>query len=102
MTALERLAVTIESRRTADPERSWTARLLAGPKEKTIEKFGEEAIEAIIAAGTGHKDRLVAESADVLYHLIVMLAAHKITLKDVLGELERREGISGIEEKASR
>lgn len=102
MTVLERLADTIEARRTADPEVSWTARLLAGPKENAIEKFGEEAVEAIVAAGSGQKDRLVAESADVLYHLFVMLAAHEVSLSDVLDELERREGLSGIAEKASR
>ncbi len=102
MTVLERLAATIEARRAADPEESWTARLLMGPKEKTIEKFGEEAVEAIVAAGVDQKDRLVAESADVLYHLLVMLAAHDVTLSDVLSELERREGLSGVAEKASR
>ncbi len=102
MTVLERLAATIEARRSADPERSWTAKLLLGPKEKAIEKFGEEAIEAVVAAGTGRRDRLVSEAADVLYHLLVMLAAHGISLEDVLGELERREGMSGIAEKASR
>ncbi len=102
MTVLERLAATIDTRRTADPEVSWTARLLLGPKEKTIEKFGEEAIEAIVAAGTGRRDRLVAESADVLYHLLVMLAAHEISFGDVISELERREGLSGVAEKASR
>lgn len=102
MTVLERLAATIEARRTADPEVSWTARLLLGPKEKAVEKFGEEAIEAIVAAGTGRRDRLVAESADVLYHLLVMLAAHEVSVKDVMSELERREGLSGVAEKASR
>lgn len=102
MTVLERLAATIEARRTADPEESWTARLLIGPKDKAIEKFGEEAVEAIVAAGVGERDRLVSESADVLYHLLVMLAAHEVTLSDVLSELERREGLSGIAEKAGR
>jgi len=102
MTVLERLADLVETRRTADPEVFWTARLLAGPKEKAIEKFGEEAVEAIVAAGTGDRDSLVGEAADVLYHLLVMLAAHDITLGDVFGELERREGLSGIAEKASR
>ena len=102
MSALERLAAMIEAHRTADPEESWTARLLVGPREKAIEKFGEEAVEAIVAAGTGDRDHLVAEAADVLYHLLVMLAAHRVPLADVLSEPERREGVSGIEEKAGR
>lgn len=102
MSMLERLAATIEARKTADPEESWTARLLVGPREKAIEKFGEEAVEAIVAAGTGDRDHLVAEAADVLYHLLVMLSAHEVPFADVLDELERREGVSGIAEKASR
>ena len=102
MTALERLAATIESRRGADSDTSWTARLLASGPAKAAEKFGEEAVEAIVAAVSGSREELTAESADVLYHLLVMLAARDVSLAEVLGELERREGISGIEEKASR
>ncbi|SEH61909.1 phosphoribosyl-ATP diphosphatase [Paracoccus alkenifer] len=102
MSALERLAATIATRRGADPESSWTARLLASGPEKCAEKFGEEAIEAIIEAVRGDRARLTAEAADVLYHLLVMLAARGVTLAEVLAELERREGVSGISEKASR
>lgn len=102
MTALERLAATIDSRRGADPSSSWTAQLLAKGPEKCAEKFGEEAVEAIIEAVRGDRDKLVAEAADVLYHLLVMLAARGVTLADVESELDRREGRSGIDEKASR
>jgi phosphoribosyl-ATP pyrophosphohydrolase len=102
MTPLERLAETIESRRGADPETSWTARLLGRGPGKAAEKFGEEAIEAVVAAASGSREQLTAEAADVLYHLLVMLAARDITLAEVLEELEQREGRSGIDEKASR
>ncbi|SIS54246.1 phosphoribosyl-ATP diphosphatase [Phaeovulum vinaykumarii] len=102
MTALDRLAATIESRRGADPETSWTAKLLAKGPEKCAEKFGEEAVEAIIEAVRNDRARLTAEAADVLYHLLVMLAARDVRLADVLAELERREGTSGIAEKAAR
>jgi phosphoribosyl-ATP pyrophosphohydrolase len=102
MNALERLAATIESRRGADPGTSWTAKLLAKGPEKCAEKFGEEAVEAIIEAVKGNRDRLTAEAADVLYHLLVMLAARDVSLADVLAELERREGVSGVDEKAAR
>jgi phosphoribosyl-ATP pyrophosphohydrolase len=99
---LERLAATIAGRKGADPDTSWTARLLAGGPEKCAEKFGEEAVEAIIEAVKGDRDRLTAEAADVLYHLLVMLAARDVSLADVLAELDRREGTSGIAERASR
>ena len=102
MTPLQILAATIESRRGADPDSSWTAKLLAKGPEKCAEKFGEEAIEAIIEAVKGDRDRLVSEAADALYHLLVMLAARDLTLADVEAELDRREGRSGIAEKASR
>ena len=99
---LSRLAATIDARKGADPDSSWTARLLAKGPEKAAEKFGEEAVEAIIEAVKGDRARLTAEAADVLYHLLVMLAARDVTLAEVLAELERREGTSGIAEKASR
>lgn len=102
MNALERLAATIDARKDADPEVSWTAKLLSKGPEKCAEKFGEEAVEAIVAAATGNRPNLTSEAADVLYHLLVMLAARGLTLGDVLSELERREGTSGITEKASR
>ncbi len=102
MTALERLAATIEARKAADPASSWTAKLLAMGPEKAAGKFGEEAVEAIVEAVKGDRARLTAEAADVLYHLLVMLAARDVALADVLAELERREGLSGLDEKASR
>ncbi|WP_121064235.1 phosphoribosyl-ATP diphosphatase [Chachezhania antarctica] len=102
MSALDDLARTIEARRGADPESSWTAKLLSKGPEKCAEKFGEEAIEAIIEAVKGDRDRLTSEAADVLYHLLVMLAARDVSLGDVLAELDRRAGTSGIAEKASR
>ena len=102
MSALERLAATIAARKGADPETSWTAKLLAKGPEKCAEKFGEESVEAIIEAVKGDPARLTSEAADVLYHLLVMLAARDVTLADVLAELERREGTSGIAEKAGR
>lgn len=102
MQVLSRLAATISARKSADPESSWTAKLLAKGPEKCAEKFGEEAVEAIIEAVKGDRAKLTAEAADVLYHLLVMLAARDVTLADVLAELERREGVSGIAEKAAR
>lgn len=102
MSTLERLAATIATRKRADPDGSWTASLLARGPEKCAEKFGEEAIEAIIEAVKGDRARLTSEAADVLYHLLVMLAARDVTLAEVLAELDRREGTSGVAEKASR
>jgi phosphoribosyl-ATP pyrophosphohydrolase len=102
ITGLARLAATIAARKGADPETSWTAKLLARGPEKCAEKFGEEAVEAIIEAVKGDRERLTSEAADVLYHLLVMLAARDVTLDEVLAELDRREGRSGLAEKASR
>ena len=99
---LARLATTIENRRGDDPEQSYTASLLAKGASHCARKFGEEAVEAIIA-GTGmDRSALVSESADVVYHLLVLLAAHDLTLSDVASELARREGVSGHTEKAGR
>ncbi len=102
MSILHDLAATIEARKGADPDSSWTAKLLAKGPEKCAEKFGEEAIEAIIEAAKGDRAKLTSEAADVLYHLLVMLAARDVALDDVLDELARRQGTSGIAEKASR
>lgn len=99
---LNRLEATIAARKGADPDTSWTAKLLAQGPEKAAEKFGEEAVEAVIEAVRGDQARLTAEAADVLYHLLVMLAARDVALADVLAELEQREGTSGVEEKANR
>lgn len=102
MTILEQLAATIEGRKGADPDTSWTAKLLAKGPDKCAEKFGEEAVEAIIEAVKGDRAGLTSEAADVLYHLLVMLTSRDVALADVLAELARREGVSGIEEKAGR
>jgi phosphoribosyl-ATP pyrophosphohydrolase len=102
MNALERLAATIAARKGGDAEASWTAKLLAAGPEKCAEKFGEEAVEAIIEAVKGDPARLTAEAADVIYHLLVMCAVRDVTLADILAELARREGQSGIAEKAAR
>ncbi|MCF2904389.1 phosphoribosyl-ATP diphosphatase [Octadecabacter sp. CECT 8868] len=95
------LAQTIAARVGADPSESWTAKLLANP-DKAAEKFGEEAVEAIIEATKGDKARLTSEAADVMYHLLVMCAAHGVTLNDIEAELANRTAQSGIAEKASR
>ena len=102
MSAIHNLAATIAARKTADPDESWTAKLLAKGPEKCAEKFGEEAVEAIIEAVKGDRARLTAEAADVIFHLLVMLAARDLTLADVEAELDRRAGTSGIAEKATR
>ena len=102
MSEIQTLAATIQSRKGADPDSSWTAKLLAKGPEKCAEKFGEEAIEAIIEAVKGDRAKLVSEAADVLFHLLVMLAARDVTLAEVEAELARRAGTSGIAEKAAR
>jgi len=99
---LNELADLIAARKDADPETSWTAKLLSKGPEKCAEKFGEEAIEAIIEAVKGDNAKLTAEAADVLFHLLVMLTARGVALDDVMAELARRQGTSGIAEKASR
>lgn len=95
------LAATIAARQGADPATSWTAKLLSNP-DKAAEKFGEEAVEAIVEAVKNDRDRLTAEAADALYHLLVMCAARGVTLADIEAELGRRQNRSGIAEKASR
>lgn len=102
MSILHDLEATILSRKGADPDSSWTAKLLAKGPEKCAEKFGEEAIEAIIEAVKDNKTGLAAEGADVLYHFLVMLAARGVALDDVLTVLAERQGLSGIAEKAAR
>jgi phosphoribosyl-ATP pyrophosphohydrolase len=97
-----RLARTIAARRGADPAVSHTAALLAKGPGKCAEKFGEEAVEAIVAAAGGAREALVAEAADAIYHLLVMLAARDVAWQEVAAELERREGRSGVAEKAAR
>ncbi|MDV4145361.1 phosphoribosyl-ATP diphosphatase [Shimia sp. FJ5] len=99
---LHDLAKTIAARAEADPDSSWTAKLLAKGPEKCAEKFGEEAVEAIIEAVKDNRDGLISESADVLFHLLVMLQSRGVSLDEVLAELARRQGTSGIAEKAAR
>jgi phosphoribosyl-ATP pyrophosphohydrolase len=102
MDTLSRLAETIAARRTADPETSWVARLHAKGVPTIARKLGEEALETVIAALGGSREELISEAADTLFHLLVLLDAKGVSLQEVLAELERREGRSGIEERASR
>jgi len=99
---LERLFTVIEKRRDADPDASYTARLFGKGTQKLAQKLGEEAVEAVIAAVDGDKDALVEESADVLYHLLVLWADRGVAPGDVFAALEARMGVSGLEEKAAR
>ncbi len=101
-TILERLEATIAARRAADPESSYVASLNAKGLDAILKKVGEEAAETIIAAKGSERDAVVRETADLWFHCLVMLGWHGIAVADVLAELERREGRSGIEEKNSR
>ncbi|SEO04288.1 phosphoribosyl-ATP pyrophosphatase [Salinihabitans flavidus] len=102
MSILHDLSATIAARAGGDPDTSWTAKLLAKGPEKAAEKFGEEAVEAIIEAVKDDRDGLIREGADVLFHFLVMLQARGVTLEEVEAELARRQGTSGIAEKATR
>jgi phosphoribosyl-ATP pyrophosphohydrolase len=99
---LAELAAIIKQRKSADPESSWTAKLLSQGVERCAKKFGEEAVEAALASVSGDKAHLKAEAADVIYHLLVLLEAAGVDLADVLDELAARQQRSGIAEKASR
>ena len=99
---LKRLEATIAARKGAPEHASYTASLLAGGAAKCAKKFGEEAVEAALAAVSGDKAQFTAEAADVLYHLLVMLAQAGVSLDDVAAVLAARKGVSGHEEKASR
>jgi phosphoribosyl-ATP pyrophosphohydrolase len=99
---LERLAAVLESRKGADPERSYVAKLLAKGPDAILKKIGEEATETILAAKGGTPDRIVAETADLWFHCLVMLAHYGLSPNQVLDELARREGLSGLDEKAAR
>ncbi|WP_174300065.1 phosphoribosyl-ATP diphosphatase [Caulobacter sp. S45] len=100
--ALQRLDDTIKARQGADPASSYTAHLLAGGVARAAKKFGEEAVETVVAAMQDDPDALAEESADLLYHWLVLLTASGVTLDTIAARLEAREGRSGIEEKASR
>ena len=99
---LEELFDIVEERANASPDESWTARLLSKGPEKCAEKFGEEAVEAVIEAAKGNKTGLIKESADVIFHLFVLLRSQDITLSEVLDELTSRQFQSGLAEKAAR
>lgn len=99
---LRELAAVIESRRGGDPETSYVARLLKRGEDAILKKIGEEATEAVMAAKDGAPDRIVAETADLWFHCLIMLAHYGLTPQQVLDELARRAGTSGLEEKASR
>ncbi len=99
---LDRLWSVVVSRRNADPAISHSARLLSRGTAKVAQKFGEEAVECLIEAVAGNRDAVIAESADVLYHLIVLWVSADVSPDEVWAELKRREGVSGIVEKASR
>jgi phosphoribosyl-ATP pyrophosphohydrolase len=99
---LARLASVIEERRTADPAKSYVARLIAKGPDAVLKKIGEEATEVVMACKDGAPERIVAEVADLWFHTMIALAMHGLEPRDVLAELERREGQSGLEEFAAR
>ncbi len=99
---LQDLHEVIEQRRLGDPEKSYVARLFSKHEDATLKKIGEEATETVMAAKDGDKERIVAETADLWFHCLVMLARYDLSPKDVLAELSRRVGLSGLEEKAAR
>lgn len=100
--SLNDLEAIVAQRAAASPDESWTAKLFAAGQPKAAKKLGEEAIEAVMAAVTGDRDNLIYESADLLYHLLVVLKIAEIPLADVMNELARRTGQSGLAEKAGR
>ena len=102
MNTLSALEQIIADRQDADPGISHTANLLSGGPKGCARKLGEEAIECVLAGGSGDRNGLVHEAADVLYHLLVLLRSNDVTLDQVMLELERRQGMSGVEEKRSR
>jgi phosphoribosyl-ATP pyrophosphohydrolase len=99
---LDRLAEVIASRRDADPDRSYVARLLARAPDAVLKKIGEEATETVMAAKDGDAARIISETADLWFHCLVMLEQYNLHPRAVLAELARREGLSGLEEKAAR
>ena len=99
---LMRLARLVESRKAADPSTSYVAKLLSGEEDALLKKIGEEATETVLAAKSGDRLHLVRETADLWFHCLIMLARYGLGPQDVLAELQRREGISGLDEKAAR
>jgi phosphoribosyl-ATP pyrophosphohydrolase len=100
--SLDDLAARVEARAGASPDESWTAKLLASGPQRCAKKFGEEAVEFVIALTEADETPIVSEAADVLYHLVVALRSRGVAIEAVMVELERRTGRSGLEEKASR
>lgn len=101
-TILHRLAETIEARKAADANSSYVAKLLHGGQDKILKKIAEESAETLMASKDGDKNQVIYETADLWFHCLILLAHHGLKPDDVLQELERREGVSGIVEKASR
>ncbi len=99
---LARLSKVIESRKNADPDTSYVASLFERGRAKIAEKVGEEAVETVIAGVSGDKDDIKSEAADLLFHLMILLADAELDISDVLAVLAEREGISGLSEKAAR
>lgn len=99
---LQRLSETLAARRNADPETSYTAQLFAKGPDAILKKIGEECAELIMAGKEGNRLHVVWESTDVLFHVMVLLAFYGLSIEDVMQELRRREGISGVDEKKSR
>ena len=99
---LHRLSETLATRKHADPEKSYTAKLIADGPDSILKKIGEESAEVIMAAKDGQRGPIICESADLVYHLLALLAFYDMGIDEVAQELARREGVSGIEEKNSR
>src|SRR5260221_11670043 len=99
---LERIAATIEARKGGDPAKSYVAKLLSEGEDSVLKKIGEEATETVLAAKSGDRLHLVRETADLWFHCMILLARHGLGPGDVLAEMHRREGISGLDEKAAR
>ena len=102
MSELEQLQQLIQSKKDSDPSLSYTAKLFSQGIDEIQKKFGEESIELIIASNQNNRNNIINETADVLYHLLVLLSEKSISLKEVVEELERRSSMSGLEEKANR
>lgn len=102
LSTLARLAATIESRKGGNPDESYVARLFDRGPDHIARKLGEEAVETVVAALAGSDEELVGEAADVIFHLAVLLSARDLSIHDAMAELDRRDGVSGIAEKASR
>lgn len=100
--SLSQLEATIRARRSADPASSYVAKLTGKGRAKMAQKLGEEAVETVIAAIANDRTEVVKEGADLIFHLAILLADMDLSLADVCAELDRREGVSGIDEKASR